>query len=167
MDYKKALGLHVFFEKDVKPIILENLEYHQRNIAHARQIVNETRRQNLQDEESAEYIKVYLGELKFSLTGAKCYTHMHNKDYENGVKYYELFKILCYKRIEDTDIDEVIQGKNNYTNEFAYIKLCNSVKEELEEIETIIKFLSQLKNVSVILKAGRKMNKRKNKNNKA
>ena len=135
MDYKKALGLHVFFEKDVKPIILENLEYHQRNIAHARQIVNETRRQNLQDEESAEYIKVYLGELKFSLTGAKCYTHMHNKDYENGVKYYELFKILCYKRIE--------------------------------EIETIIKFLSQLKNVSVILKAGRKMNKRKNKNNKA
>ena len=165
MNYEYALKTYVDWEKNVKPIILAGLEYHKRNIAYSRKIVNETRSENLQDEETEDHIKTYLAETKFSLTGAKCYTYMHNKDYENAVKYFELFKVLCYERIEDTDLDEVQDSENSYTNEYAYIKLCNSVKQELEEIELIIQCVSIIKNVSVILKAGRKMNKRKNRNN--
>ena len=167
MNYEYALKTYVDWEKNVKPIILAGLEYHKRNIAYSRKQVNIGRSEIGLVEDAEDYMKKYLAETKFSLTGAKCYTYMHNKDYENAVKYFELFKVLCYERIEDTDLDEVQDSENSYTNEYAYIILCNSVKKELEEIELIIQCVSTIKNVSVILKAGRKMNRRKNKKNKA
>jgi len=171
MDYNEALQFHVRFEKEVKPIILDHLAYHNKNINACRQWLNHLRSEKkLFTQEQSLFEgdeETTLSEIKFSLTGAKCHTYIHNKDYENAVKYYDLFKVLCYKRIEDTDINEVTSGDKTYTNEFAYIKLCDSIKDELETIEKLIKIVSKAKNVEQILKANRKMIKRKNKNNKA
>ena len=104
-------------------------------------------------------------DVKFSQMGAKCWTYLHNKDYENAVKYYERFKSLCHERIENTDITITEQDGQTYENDNAYLKLCNSTKGELDSIEMLITIISKAKDVSVILKAGREMNKRKNGNN--
>jgi len=172
MDYKHALRFHITFEKEVKPRALANIAFHKKNIKNNKQKISDipSRVGMPYDEEQFFYdhdkIEHCMEEIKFSQAGAKCWTYLHNKDYENAVKYYERFKLLCHARIEDDDIT-LRDGEEIYTNDIAYLKLCNSTKEELDAIELFIEVISNAKNVSVILKAGRKMNKRKNKNNKA
>ena len=171
MDYKQALHHHITFEKEVKPLLLDNLAFHKKNIKINKQKKIDHASEDsvwrhgdlhmLSDEEQEEHLKHCADEIKFSQTGAKCWAYLHNKDYENAVKYYEHFKPLCHERIEDTDII-IKQDGEIYTNDNAYLTLCNSIKNELDSIEMLITFISDAKDVSVILKAGKKMNKRKN-----
>jgi len=169
MDYKEALHHHIAFEKKLKPIALANLAFHKRNIKIKKQkIIDYTGFDAADEEEEAarqDQLKWCADDIKFSQTGTKCWTYLHNKDYENAVKYYERFKPLCHERIEDTDITLNDQDGQTYENDIAYLKLCNSTKNELDAIEEFITIISKTKDVSVILKAGRKMNKRKNRNN--
>ena len=170
MDYKQALHHHITFEKKLKPLALANLAFHKKNIKHNKQKIIDipsrvgmpfSEEQFFYDQHKIEHV---MKDVKFSQMGAKCWTYLHNKDYENAVKYYECFKPLCHRRIEHTDIT-LLSGGEIYTNDNAYLKLCNSTKGELDSIEMLITIISKAKDVSVILKAGREMNKRKNGNN--
>jgi len=169
MDYKQALNYHIMFEKELKPLALRKIAFHKRNIKISKQKIIDYMGFGVADEEQEAARQVHLKdcahEIKFSQTGAKCWTYLHNKDYENAVKYYERFKPLCHERIENTDIDITEQDGQTYTNDNAYLKLCNYTKGELDMIEMFITVICKAKDVSVILEAGRKMNERKNRNN--
>ena len=91
-------------------------------------------------------------------------TYIHNKDYEKAVKYTDRIKALSHEFIEDPD-KCVILNKDGSTSrgEGAYLYVCNKEKKLWESMETALGDLKLIVGpVKDILKAGKKMNKRKN-----
>jgi len=91
-------------------------------------------------------------------------TYIHNKDYEKAVKYTDRIKALSHEFIEDPD-KCVILNKDGSTSrgEGAYLYVCNKEKKLWESMEAALGDLKLIVGpVKDILKAGKKMNKRKN-----
>jgi len=91
-------------------------------------------------------------------------TYIHNKDYEKAVKYSDRVKALSHEFIEDPDLC-VILNKDGSTSrgEGAYLSVCNREKKLWESMENALRDLKLIVGpVKDILKAGKKMNKRKN-----
>ena len=91
-------------------------------------------------------------------------TYIHNKDYEKAVKYSDRVKALSHEFIEDPDLC-VILNKDGSTSrgEGAYLSVCNKEKKLWESMEQALGDLKLIVGpVKDILKAGKKMNKRKN-----
>jgi len=91
-------------------------------------------------------------------------TYIHNKDYEKAVKYTDRVKVLSHEFIEDPD-KCVILNKDGSTSrgEGAYLYVCNKEKKLWESMEAALGDLKLIVGpVKDILKAGKKMNKRKN-----
>ena len=91
-------------------------------------------------------------------------TYIHNKDYEKAVKYTDRIKSLSHEFIEDPD-KCVILNKDGSTSrgEGAYLYVCNKEKKLWESMEAALGDLKLIVGpVKDILKAGKKMNKRKN-----
>ena len=102
-------------------------------------------------------------------------TYIHNKDYENAVKYYNRYKEVAYAEMEQAE-EWNQQGKNIVScdqelqvlgnREGAYLKVCEESKYWFDFIDNGIKFMSLINgDVKDVLKAGKKMNKRKGKKN--
>ena len=91
-------------------------------------------------------------------------TYIHNKDYEKAVKYSDKVKALSHEFIEDPDLC-VVLDKDGTTSrgEGAYLFVCNKEKKLWDSIENALKDLKFIVGpVKDVLKAGKKMNKRKN-----
>ena len=91
-------------------------------------------------------------------------TYIHNKDYEKAVKYSDRVKALSHEFIEDPDLC-VLLDKDGTTSrgEGAYLFVCDKEKKLWDSIETALKDLKFIVGpVKDVLKAGKKMNKRKN-----
>ena len=91
-------------------------------------------------------------------------TYIHNKDYEKAVKYSDKVKALSHEFIEDPDLC-VVLDKDGTTSrgEGAYLFVCDKEKKLWDSIENALKDLKFIVGpVKDVLKAGKKMNKRKN-----
>ena len=91
-------------------------------------------------------------------------TYIHNKDYEKAVKYSDKVKALSHEFIEDPDLC-VVLDKDGTTSrgEGAYLFVCDREKKLWDSIENALKDLKFIVGpVKDVLKAGKKMNKRKN-----
>ena len=91
-------------------------------------------------------------------------TYIHNKDYEKAVKYSDKVKALSHEFIEDPDLC-VLLDKDGTTSrgEGAYLFVCDKEKKLWDSIENALKDLKFIVGpVKDVLKAGKKMNKRKN-----
>ena len=91
-------------------------------------------------------------------------TYIHNKDYEKAVKYSDRVKALSHEFIEDPDLC-VVLDKDGTTSrgEGAYLFVCDKEKKLWDSIENALKDLKFIVGpVKDVLKAGKKMNKRKN-----
>ena len=91
-------------------------------------------------------------------------TYIHNKDYEKAVKYSDRVKALSHEFIEDPDLC-VLLNKDGTTSrgEGAYLSVCDREKKLWDSIENALKDLKFIVGpVKDVLKAGKKMNKRKN-----
>jgi len=91
-------------------------------------------------------------------------TYIHNKDYEKAVKYSDRVKALSHEFIEDPDLC-VLLNKDGTTSrgEGAYLFVCNKEKKLWDSIENALDDLKFIVGpVKDVLKAGKKMNKRKN-----
>jgi len=91
-------------------------------------------------------------------------TYIHNKDYEKAVKYSDKVKALSHEFIEDPDLC-VLLHKDGTTSrgEGAYLSVCDKEKKLWDSIETALDDLKFIVGpVKDVLKAGKKMNKRKN-----
>ena len=91
-------------------------------------------------------------------------TYIHNKDYEKAVKYSDKVKALSHEFIEDPDLC-VLLHKDGTTSrgEGAYLFVCDREKKLWDSIENALKDLKFIVGpVKDVLKAGKKMNKRKN-----
>ena len=91
-------------------------------------------------------------------------TYIHNKDYEKAVKYSDKVKALSHEFIEDPDLC-VLLHKDGTTSrgEGAYLFVCDKEKKLWDSIENALKDLKFIVGpVKDVLKAGKKMNKRKN-----
>ena len=91
-------------------------------------------------------------------------TYIHNKDYEKAVKYTDRIKALSHEFIEDPDKCVILHNDGNtMRGEGAYLIMCNKEKKLWESMETALKDLKFIVGpVKDVLKAGKKMNKRKN-----
>jgi len=101
------------------------------------------------------------------------WSYLYQEDADKSVPYFHKYKELKYIEIEDPErykmvelYDDDCKGKvETLTGEGAYLKLCDIAKEKLDIMEEIINFLEDYKIAKEVLKAGRKMNKRKGKKN--
>ena len=91
-------------------------------------------------------------------------TYIHNKDYEKAVKYSDKVKALSHEFIEDPDLCVVLDKDGTILKgEGAYLSVCDREKKLWESIETALHDLKFIVGpVKDVLKAGKKMNKRKN-----
>ena len=91
-------------------------------------------------------------------------TYIHNKDYEKAVKYSDRVKALSHEFIEDPDLCVLLDNDGTILKgEGAYLSVCDTEKKLWESIETALHDLKFIVGpVKDVLKAGKKMNKRKN-----
>ena len=91
-------------------------------------------------------------------------TYIHNKDYEKAVKYSDRVKALSHEVIEDPDLCVLLDNDGTILKgEGAYLSVCDTEKKLWESIETALHDLKFIVGpVKDVLKAGKKMNKRKN-----
>ena len=91
-------------------------------------------------------------------------TYIHNKDYEKAVKYSDRVKALSHEFIEDPDLCVTLNKDGSISRgEGAYLYVCNREKKLWESMENALGDLKLIVGpVKDILKAGKKMNKRKN-----
>ena len=91
-------------------------------------------------------------------------TYIHNKDYEKAVKYSDKVKALSHEFIEDPDLCVLLDKDGTTTRgEGAYLCVCDREKKLWDSIENALKDLKFIVGpVKDVLKAGKKMNKRKN-----
>jgi len=101
-----------------------------------------------------------------------CLSYLYNGDYEKAVKYYNRVKAKAHEIIDDADgIVKMgglkIESNEMLTKEHGYNELCKNLKCRLECYEDFLQKLALINgDVKQVLKAGKRMNKRKNKKNK-
>jgi len=91
-------------------------------------------------------------------------TYIHNKDYEKAVKYSDRVKALSHEVIEDPDLCFLLDNDGTILRgEGAYLSVCDTEKKLWDSIETALDDLKFIVGpVKDVLKAAKKMNKRKN-----
>tara|TARA_R100000541_G_scaffold46512_1_gene53589 strand:- start:534 stop:1175 length:642 start_codon:yes stop_codon:yes gene_type:complete len=101
------------------------------------------------------------------------WAHLYNGNVEQAIPYFHKYKDKLFVLIEDPEKSKLLTiyedgaGSNRRTlhNEGAYLELCKNTKDLITWIERIIAFLSNYGTAIEVLKAGKKMNKRKGKKN--
>lgn len=158
MNYEQALKIHVTWEKEYKPELKEMVQ-------DMRDTINE-------HSDMSDHCIRFRKKMKTLLF---VMTYIHNKDYENAVKYYNRYKEVAYAEMEQAE-EWNQQGKNIVScdqelqvlgnREGAYLKVCEESKYWFDFIDNGIKFMSLINgDVKDVLKAGKKMNERKGKKN--
>jgi len=106
--------------------------------------------------------------------GMFVWSYLYQEDADKAVSYFHKYKDLKYIEIEDPERYDGLclydgsssdEPSETLTGEGAYLSLCDGAKETLDIMEHIINFLEDYKIAKEVLKAGRKMNKRKGKKN--
>ena len=188
MDYKQALQTHVYYQKTLKPQIKNlhegEMRLHAEKKAFMRQGVHHLNvvipHSNLSQEEKdkstkklTQVMKKGTDRLVFHRNTIDCLSNLYKEDYENSVISFHKLKESAYILIEDP---ESVKTCNSVTKEgekvksmkgeAAYLFICNDIKHKLEVFEKYIAMLGAYDGeVKGILKAGKKMNKRKGKKN--
>ena len=104
------------------------------------------------------------------------FAHLYNENVEQAIPYFHKYKDTLYRQIEDPEkccqatifedyMDKKCQQKEKLTNEGAYLAICDHNKHVILSIEKTIGFLTSYTTAKEVLKAGKKMNKRKGKKN--
>ena len=92
-------------------------------------------------------------------------SHIYNGDIENSIRCLHKYKDVSHLCIED--VDNIVKynfinvNGQTFSNENAYLKVCNIIKNKILKFEALIKELTLLKGeVKQILKANKRMIKR-------
>ena len=188
MNYKQALHAKVGWEKHAKPAIKSMLDDIKRGI-----IVNTEELKSHQDDlkllKEAEVKttdesvrkdicnKINRSEwiIQHAMLGIKrdkqlaCFlSYSYNGDLANAVKYFHKFKETSYEWIEDDDkittTFSLVFNTKEHVREDAYNQMCKHCKDDINMAEGVMKELSFImSDVKDVLKAGKRMNKRKGK----
>ena len=188
MNYEQALERHVFYQKTVKPQLknlhegemrlhAEKKEFIRQGVHHINVVIPHT---NLSQEEKDKYTKNLTQVMKkgtdrlaFHRYTIDCLSNLYKEDYENSVISFHKLKESAYILIEDPEMCKTCnsvtkEGENvkSMKGEAAYLFICNDIKHKIEVFEKYIVMLGDIDGeVKGILKAGKKMNKRKGKKN--
>ncbi len=171
MNSKQAKEIKTQWKNIIKPQLRENIKA-TREIYNKNILIIERGRNDEQD-----FSRLVMKEQKLLLF---VMTYLYNQDYDNAVKYVIKHKEFAYEFIEQLEKmskDNYRLGlDNSFTNEGVpqheestegegtFIKLCKTVKEDIEYNEKCLEVLSVvICEVRDIRKADKRMRKRKNK----
>mgnify|MGYP003679691174 CR=1 FL=1 len=112
-------------------------------------------------------------ELDKRKTAVFVWSYLYNGNVEKAIPYFNKYKELMFIEIEDPERYKKVElyddnhevAYDTLTGEGGYLKLCEIAKQRLETMEDIIKLLVDFETAKEVLKAGKKMNKRKGKKN--
>ena len=187
MNYEQALERHVFYQKTLKPQIknlhegemrlhAEKKEFIRMGVEHLNYVIlksDDGEEKDWNIKRFTQVIKNQTDRLAFTRNTIDCLSNLYKEDYENSVISFHKLKESAYILIEDP---ESVKTCNSVTKEgekvksmkgeAAYLFICNDIKHKIEVFEKYIVMLGDIDGeVKGILKAGKKMNKRKGKKN--